>query len=156
MTANRVPTRRDKARSWIAIAILAVVAAVLLLVFVLRLSHTTGAKTQLGDSVFTVGRATTFAPKVDRGGPLLFPDLRTHSRLLNVYVQHVGPTPTTGWMAFDAHTTDAACLITLDRRTLALRDCHGRTYPRDGGDLVHYKVTVRTDGKVVVDLSQTR
>jgi hypothetical protein len=156
VTVSPVPTRRAKARSWIAIATLAVVAAVLLLVFVLRLSHTTGAKTHLGDSVFTVGRASAFAPKVDRDGPLLFPDLRTHSRLLNVYVQHVGPTPSAGWLAFDAHTANAGCLVALDRRTLALRDCHGRTYPRDGGDLVHYKVTVGADGKVVVDLSQHR
>ncbi|MDQ1403710.1 MAG: hypothetical protein QOG03_2026 [Actinomycetota bacterium] len=149
------PSRRDRARSWILIAGLAVAAAVLLLVFVLRLSHTTGAKTQLGTDVFVVGKATTFAPKVKATGPLLFADLRAHSRQLNVYVQHVGADPRRGWMAFDAHTPDdVRCLVALDRRTLGLRDCHGHPYPPDGAGLTHYKVTIDPADQVVVDLSQ--
>jgi hypothetical protein len=154
VTVARQPNRREQARSWILIATLALAAAILLLVFVLRLSHTQGAKTQLGDSVFTVGRAAVLAPKVDAGGPLLFPDLRHRSTNLNVFVQHVGPGPNRGWLAFDAHTSDVGCLVTLDRRSRALTDCHGIRYPPDGAGLRHYQVTIDSSGKVVVDLSQ--
>lgn len=156
MKTRRRLTDRERVQSWIATAALAVAGAIALMILVLRLAHTQAAKSQLGDTVFAVGRASVFAPKIDKDGPLLFPDLRDRSTKLNVYVQHIGTGPYRGWLAFDAHTSDVGCLVSLDRRTHQLRDCHGVVYPPDGTGLTHYEVTVDHAGKVTVDLSRPR
>jgi hypothetical protein len=129
-------------------ALLAVATAVLLVIFVLRLSESPGAKVQLGDPVFEVGQVRRLAPPIRRQGPLLFPDLLRRNR--TVYVQHLGDEPTQGWLAFEAHRPDgpASCQLRWRPASTDFVDpCDGRTYPADGTGLVQFKTEVRNKKK---------
>ena len=132
---------------------MAVVTAVLLVVFVLRRVGSGEAESQLGDPSFEVGRAETLARAVERDRtPLLFQDLLQRSR--DIWVQHEGPDPKAGWRAFEAHAPDQprTCQLRWDADARRFDDpCTGRTYPPDGAGLTQYRVEVR-DGRLVVDL----
>jgi hypothetical protein len=132
---------------------LLVVAAVLLVVFVLQLSSKPNAKVNLGTSTFKVGNAERFAKPIARDGPLLFQDLLNKSR--DIYVQHIGSDPKTGWIAFESHANSEprTCQLRWRRSTHDFLDpCSKEVVPADGAGLVHYKVTVDPDGVVIVDL----
>lgn len=131
-------------------AVLGVVGAVLLMLLVLRLTKVEGAKVKLSDPVFRIKPATRYARDIADHGPLLFQDPLRHSR--DIVLQHQGPDPTTGWLAFEARLPDEpTCRVTLDRQTKGLEDCHGRAVAADGPGLVHYPVRV-VKGTVEVDL----
>src|SRR5439155_25454431 len=75
-------------------AALAVVAAVLLVLFVLRLSRVQGARSRLGDDVYKVRNAGRYAVEISRRGPLLFQDLTlSRHRRKDIYLQHLGNDP---------------------------------------------------------------
>jgi hypothetical protein len=146
------PRRRTSA---LLIGILAVLTAVLVIIFVLRLAKAPGAKVQLGTSEFEVGRATALAKPIDRDGPLLFQALRGGS--LDIFVQHLGADPAQGWRAFEAHAARAArsCQIQWQRAAHDFMDpCSRQVYPPDGQGLTQYAATVLANGRVVVDLRQ--
>ena len=135
--------------------ILAVLAAVLLIVFVLRLARQPGGKVNLGDQEFSVGRDTAMAAQISAlGRPLLFPPLRGS---IVLYVQHLGGDPATGWLAFNAEVPGATspCLVTWKVTTHDFVDCHGTHYPPDGRGLDQYPVRVDPSGQVVVNLRQS-
>lgn len=135
--------------------ILAVLAAVLLIVFVLRLARQPGAKVNLGDQEFSVGKDTTIAAQINGlRRPLLFPPLRGS---IILYVQHLGGDPATGWLAFNAGVPGVAspCLVSWNVPTHDFVDCHGTHYPPDGRGLDQYPVRVDPSGQVVVNLRQT-
>jgi hypothetical protein len=137
------------------IGVLAVLAAVLLLVFVLRLSRSPQTKVQLGTDTFEVGRVDQIAPRVAEGGPLLFQALR--GAALDIYVQHLGTDTAHGWLAFEAHRPGALrrCVAVWQPPQRAFVDsCDHVTYPADGTGLEHYAVTV-AGGKLAVDLRQS-
>jgi hypothetical protein len=126
---------------------LVAIAAVLLVVFVLQLSSSDSAKTQIGDEVFEVGPAKTLA----RRAPLLFQDLR--GKDLNVWVNHTGSDPNAGWVTFAAFS-GPKCPLEWKPKTHTFVDCNKTVYPADGGDLRHYSTSVDDEGKVVVDFTQ--
>ena len=151
MSRRPVPGR---GRSLVVVAILAVIAAALLIVFVLRLAQQPGAKVNLGSQEFDVGRAATFAPSVASKGPLLFQALRGS---LDLYVQHQGTDPQHGWSAFEAHAPGAprSCLLQWQRGTHDFRDpCTQRAVSADGAGLDQYPVQVDANGHVIVNLRQ--
>ena len=124
------------------------VAAVLIVVFVLQLSSSGSAKTQIGDETFQVGDAKRLANQT----PLLFQDLRGHD--LNVWVNHTGTDHKVGWVTFVA-LVDAKCPVEWKPKTQTFVDCHKKVYPPDGGtELPHYATTVDSKGRVVVDFTQ--
>lgn len=140
-------------------AVLAVLTAVLVVVFVLRLARQPGARVNLGDQEFVMGRATVFAARIARTGPLIFPPPR--GRLI-LYVQHLGPDPAHGWLAFSAHPADEAsaqCVVRwrpaqgdfIDDRAHS-DDCRGTVYPPDGAGLPQYAARVETGGNLIVNL----
>ena len=142
-----------RGRAIIVTTALLVAAAVLLLVFVLRLSSKPGAKNNLSTSTFEVGNAERFAKPIAKDGPLLFQDLLDKDR--DIYVQHLGADPKTGWSAFESHPRNQprTCQLTWRKTTHDFRDpCSKQLYPADGAGLVHYKTTVEPDGVVMVDL----
>jgi hypothetical protein len=146
------PARRRT--SALLIGILAVLTAVLVIIFVLRLAHSSGAKVQLGTAQFQVGKADHLAGPIARDGPLLFQALRGGHDL---YVQHLGPDPRQGWLAFEAHAPDQPRRCQLrwqpaDRQFLD--PCDRRSYPADGTGLTQYAATVAANGEVDVDLRQ--
>jgi hypothetical protein len=137
------------------IAGLAVLAAVLLVIFVLRLSQKPGAKVNLGADEFTMGRAAAFAPLVATNGPLIFPP--PHGTHLTLYVQHLGADVKKGWLAFDAHdpAQPARCLVRWQPAGQDFIDpCDQARFPADGQGLVQYSAQVNKSGDVIVDLRQ--
>lgn len=144
-----------RGRAIVVTTALLVVAAVLVLVFVLRLSTKPNARTNLAASTFTVGPAERLAPEVAIQ-PLLFQDLLDRSR--DIYVQHLGRDSLTGWSAFEAHAPGEArtCQLRWRRSTKDFSDpCTHHVYPADGSGLPHFKTTIDTARHVVVDLRTT-
>lgn len=129
---------------------LAVLAALLLLLFVLRLTRSPDARSTLGDDVFKIRNAGREAVEIRSHGPLLFQDPLSKGR--NIFLNHTGVDPRTGWSAFEARRPDdPRCMVAIDRSTTVLRDCHGAVIPPDGGDLRHYPTRVQ-DNTVLVNL----
>jgi hypothetical protein len=130
-------------------------AAVLFLIFVLRLSRQPGGKLNLGSSEFDMGRASAFASDVASNGPLIFPAL--HGSDITLYVQHLGKIDNEGWLAFSAHDPGqpASCYV---RWRPAPRDfidrCDQAVYPADGQGLDQYATQVDPSGDVIIDLHQ--
>jgi hypothetical protein len=138
--------------------VLAVLTAVLVVVFVLRLARRPGARVNLGDQEFVVGRAAVFAAQIARTGPLIFPPPR--GRLV-LYVQHLGTDPAHGWLAFSAHPPDETggqCVVRwrpAQRDLIDDRDhCRGTVYPADGRGLLQYAARVDPGANLIVNLRQ--
>jgi hypothetical protein len=122
---------------------LALLTAVLLVVFVLRLASSPGGKVQLGDEVFEVGQVRVLAPEIEQRGPLLFADPLKRGR--DLYVQHEGTDPATGWLAFEALVgKNRKCQLVWDDREGVFRDnrCSHAVYPANGQGLTHYPTQV--------------
>jgi hypothetical protein len=111
---------------------------------------------RLGDDVFVAGRAEPLAGTVDRHGPILVAD--ASPRLdRDIYVQHLGDDPATGWSAFAARPDGTSRDCTLVWEPVAARftsPCDGATFPADGAGLRQYAATVDDDRDVVVDLRE--
>ena len=92
--------------------------------------------------------ATDLAKQIAKDGPLLLGDASpNHS--LDVYLQHLGGDPTTGWSAFRARANgveDRKCTLTWAKGTFT-DPCSGATYPADGSGLEQF--TVRVVGNAV-------
>jgi hypothetical protein len=122
--------------------------AVLIVVLVLRLASSPDAKVQLGDEVFEVGQVRILAPEVDKAGPLLFADPLKRNR--DLYIQHLGNDPKTGWLAFEAHARgqDRRCTLKWSQEAGLFTDpCSHATYPVDGKGLTRYRTEVNRKGK---------
>lgn len=106
----------------------------------------------LGSPVFNVGRAERLAGEIDDRGPFLFQDPLSLGRGRNLYIQHLGDDPDTGWSAIEARLPDdTACAVTWNLDQDAFVDCRGDRLPPDGTGLTTYPATV-TNGQVSVDL----
>jgi hypothetical protein len=153
MSSRPAPGNR---RSILLIAGLAVVAAILIVVFFVRLSNQPGHKVNVGSEEFAVGKAATYAPAVAKDGPLLFQALRGNK--LDIFLQHLGTDPVLGWSAFEAHAPDEArsCLLRWRQASHDFSDpCSARTFPADGTGLNHYAVRVDPKTNLVVNLQTT-
>jgi len=151
--ASYRPPPRRKGTAFVTVAALGVVAAVIVALSLIELSSNGSVKNQLGSPTFLAGRAQDYAPLVTRSGPILLPDPLGKSR--NVYLQHLGPDPSLGWvtiLAVPAGEPDH-CVVTWEQSSLLFRDpCTGRTYPPDGAGLVRYPTTVLPSRRIQVDL----
>jgi len=106
---------------------------------------------RLGDDVFVAGNAERLSAQVAEDGPVLLPDVANGER--DVYLQHTGDDPTTGWLVFDARRPGSDRQCTLAWVGNGFEDpCDGTTVPADGTGLPAYEVSVDDEGKVVVDL----
>jgi hypothetical protein len=149
------PAARNRT-SILLIAGLALLAAILIVVFFVRLSNQPGQRVNLGGQEFPVGKATVYAPAVAKDGPLLFQALRGNQ--LDIFVQHLGADPLRGWLAFEAHPPGEArtCLLRWRQANHDFADpCSGRTFPADGTGLDQYTVRVDSKGNLVVNLQST-
>ena len=133
-------------------AVLAVIAAGLLLVFVIHLSQAKGGKVQIGATEFQIPIKVTRLVTDANRAPLFFPDARGHT--LDVFVSHLGTDPEQGWQAFEAHAPAAgrSCDVQWQPGPRAFRDpCTATTYPEDGTGLIHYPVRIDSSGHLIVD-----
>ena len=134
------------------VGLLALLTAVLIVVFVLRLSRSPQAKVQLGTDTFVLGPATHFLASANQA-PLLFQALR--GKDLDIYVQHLGTDPIHGWLAFEAHRPGGppSCILRWQAQARNFADpCDHRTYPADGQGLNQYPVIIDSKGGLSVDL----
>ncbi len=122
---------------------------------VVRLASENPEEANLGPSVFRF-KATRLAGEIDERGPFLLKDPLNRGR--DVYVQHVGDDPRTGWVAVRAYASRASleCLLRWDRAEKRFVDpCSGGTYPAAGDGLTTYPARV-AEGVVSVDLRSSR
>jgi hypothetical protein len=134
-------------------AAVGLIAAVLFVVFLVKLASSGSVKSQLGSSTFLALRARDYAPQIDAQGPLLFADLLGKSR--PVYLQHLGPDYKAGWVAIQATIPGepTRCVVTWRPADHLFHDgCGPTTYPPDGAGLVRYPATVLPSGRINVDL----
>lgn len=155
-TPRRV--RKQRKRGALVAAVVGVVIAVAIvgLTFVLA-TNSDDPNVNLGDDVFVVGRAEPLLAPIERDGPLLFQDLVDRDR--DLFVQHLGDDPDTGWLAFEATAPDRErrCQLRWNRTGRHFVDpCDGTQWPADGEGLVHYAATVGEDGRLRVDLRAPR
>jgi hypothetical protein len=153
MSSRPAPPNRT---SILLIAGLALLAAIGIVVFFVRLSNQPGHTVNVGSQEFAVGKAANYAPAVAKDGPLLFQALRGNE--LDIFVQHLGTDPLRGWLAFEAHAPGEArtCLLRWRQASHDFLDpCSGRTLPADGAGLDQYAVRVDPKGNLVVNLQGT-
>jgi len=147
------PPPRRRGTAFVTVAALGAIAAAIVAVSLIELSSNGKVKSQLGSPTFLAGRAQDYAPLVTRDGPILLPDPLGKSR--NVYLQHLGPDPSLGWVTILAVPPGEVdrCVVIWDQSTHLFRDpCTGRTYPADGNGLVRYPTTVLPSRRIQVDL----
>jgi hypothetical protein len=136
--------------------------ALLLLVVFLAIPKLTESGTvtvNLGSRSLALGHAEVKAQLVAESGPIFFQDPSGGDH--DLFIQHVGPDPKTGWIAFDARPPGTAqvCDLKWDaQRSLFVNpdrpDCKPMTFPADGGSLQHYQVTVDSDLQLTLHLDQ--
>lgn len=154
MVAPRYARRRRR-RAVVVGTVLALAASAALLVSVVRFASENPDRANLGSSVLRFN-AKRLAAEIDERGPLLFKDPLNRDR--EVYVQHLGDDPDSGWLAVGAYASRVSldCLLRWDASPPGFLDpCTGRRHPPDGTGLTTYPATV-TRGTVAVDLRTRR
>ena len=153
---NTTPYRPARRRGGVGLltgSIVAVVVAVAIGATLIALSNSGTVKSHLGASVFVAGRARDLAPQVAKGGPIGLPPLLGSSR--PIYLQHLGPDETKGWVAIQALVPGEGgrCVLRWVAAGREFQDpCTGRTYPADGTGLVRYPAVVLPSNRIQVDL----
>ena len=152
------PRRQRSARTYtlaLGGVLLALALAVGLFVFAIpSISSHNQTVLKLGAADFDAGSAKDRAADIARSGPILLPDQSGGSR--DIYLQHLGSDPNAGWSAFDARQAGQGrqCTLRWNARAGHFDDpCGAATVSARGSGLVHYRVTVTRDGRVVVDLN---
>ncbi len=119
-----------------------------------RLGGSQQAEIDLGDPLFTVGQADEIAVPIAEQGPLFLPDAARGNR--DVYVQHIGDDPNTGWSAFAVRPPDAPrdCFVEWNSEDRTFIDnCDGTVYPESGEGLTQYAVSVSPEGALTINLN---
>ncbi len=109
----------------------------------------------IGDQVFAPGNIDRLSEDIDRQQtPLFFGDVAGGDR--DIFLQHTGDEPATGWFAFAVRPGDAPrdCFITWDaNEQLFNYNCDDRTFPADGEGLFQYPVNINDSGEITIDLN---
>lgn len=108
---------------------------------------------ELGSSAVPLGPVQEMADTIDESGPFLLADPSGHDR--DLYLQHIGEDPLTGWNAFGVRTIDAQrdCYVEWqpDAREF-LDNCTGEVFVETGDGLPEYAVNIDGQGNLSVDL----
>ncbi len=144
------------ARQAVAVGAAALLGLLALVFLVTRFDQLGGGRQtqiELGGQELPVGPAGEVAPAVAETGPLLFPGPEGAGR--DIWLQHLGPGTTDGWLAFSARAGDAGldCVAEwqADDRTF-VDSCDGTVFPPDGDGLVQYPVAVDAEGNLTLSL----
>lgn len=138
----------SKGRRVLVMSLVALAFAAALLFLVVRYASQNPDKANLGSEVVRLDAERT-AKRIRETGPYAMQDPRGDR---DVYLQHVGDDPATGWVLVLAYPPDGRCAVVWDvKRDLFEAPCTKRTYPRDGSGLTTYPAPVE-DGRVVIDL----
>lgn len=174
--------QRDTSRQFrtAGIALLMVGAGLaMVLVFVGNGGDGSTTNVRLGSDEFAVGPAADRSEAIAADGPILLSDVSGAGQDRPVIVSHAGADPTEGWSVFAARAPGAPrnCYLRWDPEIERLvsadtldvdpatgrplpvdpdagQRCDKRTYPADGGALVHFGWNVTDDGILVLDLGR--
>ena len=103
---------------------------------------------RLGSDTFAEQDAEAAAERVAEEGPILYADTAGGDR--DIVLQHLGDDPEEGWVALAARPPGAARACTIQWDT---DDQVFRLLDADGEGLPSFPVTVRSDGRLDVDLN---
>jgi hypothetical protein len=87
-----------------------------------------GEGVRIGDTTFDVGRVDYTVQRIERDGPLLFPDLKGTRGERAIFLDHdPNAVDIEGWHLYFAYRADTgpSCLVEVDTRTRELKDCNG-------------------------------
>lgn len=143
-------------RSGLIISGLAVVAALIIGVVAVSLGQQSG-RLILGDIDFRSLDTDNMAAEISENGPILWPDVGSGSR--DIWLQHLGDDPATGWTAFDARPAGSAreCNViwSSDSGSFSSGCDEGLTYPADGTGLP--PIAVYLNGReLIIDINNVR
>jgi hypothetical protein len=143
------------ARNTVLLGLAAVGLAVALLGLVVWVAGEGGdVEVRIGDEDFNAGRAERISREIADRGPILYSDVGSGTR--DIYLQHIGTDPETGWYAFDARQPGAPrdCFLQWRPETTDfVAACDpSAVFDARGTGLPQYEVTVR-DGDIRVDIS---
>ena len=155
------PVRQSKTRSpralVLAVAGIAVGVVLVIALFIVAIPSLTESgkvEVKLGDDTYSPGTAESKAETIAEGGPLLLGDISGRNER-DIYLQHLGDDPLTGWYAFDARRPGRPrnCFLRWEPGPGEFVDsCDGTVVAADGAGLIAYQVTVDEDGVLVIDL----
>jgi hypothetical protein len=137
----------------ILVAVAGVLTAVGLVALMLLMAGGGQVEVRLGDDEFNAGNVERLAGAVERDGPILFPDA-SPGRARDLYLQHLGDTPDTGWVALAAQVPGAEreCVLRWDAAERVFTDpCSDAEFAENGEGLPRYATRVE-DGRLFVDL----
>jgi hypothetical protein len=156
------PVQQSKARSprSMVLAVIGIVVGIVLVlvVFVVAVPSLTESgkvEVKLGSDTYSPGSAESKAETIAEGGPILLGDVSGRNER-DIYLQHIGDDPATGWYAFDARLPGQSRDCSLEWQADAqefVDPCDGTVVPADGTGLISYTVTVTEDGDLVIDLN---
>jgi hypothetical protein len=144
---------RITARSAVVVGVSGVLAACLLIGFVLWATSSGKAEFQAGDTEFRNIDASEIAEEIAERGPITWANPGNEAR--PIWLQHLGTEDETGWFAFDARVPGrSGCFAVWDDDTaLFIADCDETlTFLADGHGLDQFPVIVE-DGEVIVDIN---
>ncbi len=77
---------------------------------------------------FEIGRVDDIAKLVNKGGPILYPDLRDSTGKRSIVIDHSGDDPAKGWQVYYAYPADRgeSCLVEHIADSRNFKDCEGR------------------------------
>lgn len=137
----------------VVVGLVGVAAGVALVWGMSRLASTGDVTVQLGDDTFEAGDPAEMSRVIGRDGPILYADAAGGNR--DIWLQHVGNSPTEGWYAFDAHRpgTGRDCTLQWEPAAAVFTDpCDGTVVEGHGEGLPSYEVRI-DDGELIVDLN---
>lgn len=152
-----IAPRRGADRTAITVGLISVAGVVMTLFLasrILGLAREGDLQVSADKQVFVLGEAEQWSADVAQRGPVFFPDASNRDR--DIYVQHLGDDPESGWLAFGVRPLGAAkaCVAAWDPPSRTFVDsCNGDEYPQDGSGLPQYPATVSEDGRLSVDLN---
>lgn len=142
---------RASARRVVLLSLVAVAFAGTLMYLVVQYASENPDSANLGAGAVELDAKRT-AERIDETGPYALQDPRGDR---DVYLQHVGDDPLTGWvlvLAYPPGEPDKKCAVVWDvKREQFEAPCSKRTYPADGSGLTTYPAPVQ-EGRVVIDL----
>ncbi len=155
------------ARSALLVGFTGVMIALALGVGVIWLAGSGGdVEVQLGDTDFDAGQIWRISEEIDDRGPILYSDVAGRSR--DIILQHLGPDPETGWLAFAARPLGEPrdCFFQWDPTTEQFdligatdeADCTDVTMDAEGNlssgeSILSYPITIDDKNNVRVDIN---
>lgn len=109
----------------------------------------------IGDEIFAPGNIDRLSEDIAREQtPLLLSDVSGGDR--DIFLQHIGDEPATGWFAFAVRPLDAPrdCFVNWERdEQFFSYNCDDRTFPANGEGLFQYPVVISETGEITIDLN---